>query len=213
MRKLGNAAGQLRNSILQYRKLVDLQLSTIPAEANHNTHARRRCGPNGSAGAGAEHETCAPVMEARRRGRPRRPSGQGFDRYVGGRIRERRMAFGLTQQELADRLGITCQQLQRYENGGNQIAAGRLYMIARALDTNVGSFFVGLKEPEKAPFVAPAPGHVAGQVAPRAKEDALAALLRALGLPVAEAARPPGSADRDPAGYDEAPASDHESVV
>jgi DNA-binding XRE family transcriptional regulator len=49
-------------------------------------------------------------MEARRRGRPRRPSGQGFDRYVGGRIRERRMTLGLTQQELADRLGITCQQ-------------------------------------------------------------------------------------------------------
>jgi hypothetical protein len=87
-------------------------------------------------------------------------------------------------------------------------------MIARALDTNVGFFLAGLKGPEaEAPFVAAVPGRVAGRVAPPAKEDALVALLQALGLPVAMVARPTGAADRDPAGCDETQANDHESVV
>jgi transcriptional regulator with XRE-family HTH domain len=101
------------------------------------------------------------------------------------------MMLKLSQQELADRLGITCQQLQKYEKGTSRIAAGRLHMIAQALDASVGYFFAGLQGPETvAPPVAPAPDCVAGQVAPPAEADPLAALLLALRLPHAESGAP-----------------------
>lgn len=66
------------------------------------------------------------------------------DRHVGARVRDRRLALGVSQQELADRLGITYQQLHKYEHGTNRIAAGRLPAIARALGVGVGHLFEGL---------------------------------------------------------------------
>jgi transcriptional regulator with XRE-family HTH domain len=111
------------------------------------------------------------------------------------------MMLNLTQQELADRLGITCQQLQKYEKGASRIAAGRLYMIAQALGSSVGCFFAGVQEPEaQAPLPVPAPDHAAGQTTPPAEEDALTALLLALGLPRAVSApprTPDAEADKD----------------
>jgi transcriptional regulator with XRE-family HTH domain len=52
---------------------------------------------------------------------------------------------GLTQQALADLIGVTYQQAHKYENGVNRISAGRLYMIARVLGVDVGYFFEGLQ--------------------------------------------------------------------
>jgi transcriptional regulator with XRE-family HTH domain len=52
---------------------------------------------------------------------------------------------GLTQQTLADLIGVTYQQAHKYENGVNRIAAGRLYIIARVLGVDVGYFFEGLQ--------------------------------------------------------------------
>jgi len=63
------------------------------------------------------------------------------DRHVGQEIRKRRQAKGVTQQELARALGISYQQIQKYENGANRVSAGRLFIIARALDTEIGAFF------------------------------------------------------------------------
>jgi transcriptional regulator with XRE-family HTH domain len=68
-----------------------------------------------------------------------------FDHRIGRQIRRRRMVLGLSQQELAYRLGITCQQLQKYENGRSRTAAGRLFMIARILDTTVSYFFEDMR--------------------------------------------------------------------
>jgi transcriptional regulator with XRE-family HTH domain len=70
---------------------------------------------------------------------------QGVDRYVGARIRERRIMLGLTQQRMADLLGITYQQAHKYENGTNRVAAGRLYSIARVLGVEVRYFYEGLQ--------------------------------------------------------------------
>ena len=75
----------------------------------------------------------------------RRPRAQDIDRHIGGRLRERRVMNGLTQQGLADLIGVTYQQAHKYENGVNRIAAGRLYTIAQVLGVDVGYFFEGLE--------------------------------------------------------------------
>ena len=66
-----------------------------------------------------------------------------MDRHVGARMRERRIMLGLTQQELAKLIGVTYQQVHKYEKGINRIAAGRLHQIAQALGVEVGYFFEG----------------------------------------------------------------------
>src|SRR4051795_6279296 len=75
---------------------------------------------------------------------------QDVDRHVARRIRERRLALGLTQQQLAELVGTTYQQAHKYEKGVNRIAAGRLHVIAGALGVEPGYFFEGLGEGEPA---------------------------------------------------------------
>ena len=67
------------------------------------------------------------------------------DRHVGARIRERRIMLGLSQQQMADLIGVTYQQAHKYERGINRISAGRLYEIAQVLGVPVGYFFDGLE--------------------------------------------------------------------
>lgn len=64
-----------------------------------------------------------------------------FEQMVGGKIRERRKARCWTQKELANKLGISYQQVQKYEAGVNRISAGRLYQIAQLLSLDIGVFF------------------------------------------------------------------------
>ncbi|HLO78309.1 MAG TPA: helix-turn-helix transcriptional regulator [Magnetospirillum sp.] len=66
------------------------------------------------------------------------------DRHVGARIRERRIMLGLSQQQMADLIGVTYQQAHKYERGINRISAGRLYEIAQVLGVPVNYFFEGL---------------------------------------------------------------------
>jgi transcriptional regulator with XRE-family HTH domain len=81
-----------------------------------------------------------PVPKVVGRSRP-----QGVDRHVGARMRERRIMLGLTQQQMAELIGVTYQQAHKYEKGINRVAAGRLYGIARALGVEVGYFYEGLQ--------------------------------------------------------------------
>lgn len=67
------------------------------------------------------------------------------DRHVGARIRERRIMLGLSQQQMADLIGVTYQQAHKYERGINRISAGRLHEIAQVLGVPVGYFFEGLE--------------------------------------------------------------------
>jgi transcriptional regulator with XRE-family HTH domain len=69
---------------------------------------------------------------------------QDIDRHVGARIRERRIMLGLTQQQLADLIGVTYQQAHKYERGINRVSAVRLFEIARVLSVPVSYFFDGL---------------------------------------------------------------------
>lgn len=66
------------------------------------------------------------------------------DSYVGLRIRERRIMLGLSQQQMADLIGVTYQQAHKYERGINRISAGRLFEIAQVLKVPVGYFFEGI---------------------------------------------------------------------
>ncbi len=70
----------------------------------------------------------------------------GVDVHVGKRIRHRRWMIGMTQQQLADKVGIKFQQIQKYETGMNRVSASRLWDIARAVDVPVSFFFEGLHE-------------------------------------------------------------------
>jgi len=67
-----------------------------------------------------------------------------IDDHVGRQIRKQRNLLGLTQEQLADALGISYQQVQKYETAANRVSAGRLYEIAAKLDTDIAFFFEGL---------------------------------------------------------------------
>jgi transcriptional regulator with XRE-family HTH domain len=72
------------------------------------------------------------------------------DRQVGERIRRRRILLGLTQDQLADALGISYQQVQKYETGANRVSAGRLAQIAEVLEVQPGWFFGAVEKSETA---------------------------------------------------------------
>ncbi len=66
------------------------------------------------------------------------------DVHVGKRIRHRRWLVGMTQQQLAEQVGIKFQQIQKYETGANRVSASRLWDISDALDVPVSFFFEGV---------------------------------------------------------------------
>ncbi|QIE44807.1 helix-turn-helix transcriptional regulator [Pseudohalocynthiibacter aestuariivivens] len=67
------------------------------------------------------------------------------DMHVGKRIRHRRWLVGMTQQQLAESVGIKFQQIQKYETGANRVSASRLWDIAASMDVDVSFFFEGIE--------------------------------------------------------------------
>lgn len=67
-----------------------------------------------------------------------------IDLHVGFRIRLRRKALGITQEKLAESLGLTFQQVQKYERAANRVSASKLWQVAQALSTSVAYFYEGL---------------------------------------------------------------------
>jgi transcriptional regulator with XRE-family HTH domain len=70
------------------------------------------------------------------------------DHYIGMRVRKRRIALGMSQEALGHALGLTFQQVQKYEKGANRIGASRLLQIAGILDVGIEFFFQGLEQPD-----------------------------------------------------------------
>src|ERR1700722_2600796 len=70
-----------------------------------------------------------------------------IDIHVGLQVRLRRKALKISQEKLAEALGLTFQQVQKYERGANRISASKLYEIARALRVSIAWFFEGLDDP------------------------------------------------------------------
>jgi transcriptional regulator with XRE-family HTH domain len=86
------------------------------------------------------------------------------DAHVGSRVRLRRMLLGMSQERLGESMGLTFQQVQKYEKGVNRIGAGRLLQIARILDVPIQFFFeeapqadaaapCGMSEPDSETFI------------------------------------------------------------
>src|SRR6478609_8282934 len=82
------------------------------------------------------------------RGAGGRSRALDVDHYVSLRIRQRRIMLGLTQQQMAELIGVTYQQAHKYETGINRISAGRLFQIAQALGVDIGYFFEEI-DPER----------------------------------------------------------------
>ena len=68
------------------------------------------------------------------------------DLHVGKRIRQRRWLVGMTQQQLAEQVGIKFQQIQKYETGANRVSASRLWDISEAMEVSVNFFFEGIEQ-------------------------------------------------------------------
>ncbi|MEY3196955.1 MAG: hypothetical protein RLZZ59_323 [Pseudomonadota bacterium] len=68
------------------------------------------------------------------------------DKFIGNKIYQLRLAKGLSRQQLSDMIGVTHQQLQKYEKGTNRISAGRLVLIARALEKTPEFFYSGFEQ-------------------------------------------------------------------
>jgi transcriptional regulator with XRE-family HTH domain len=97
--------------------------------------------------------------------RPTRPrSPNWIDEHLADQIRSRRRAIGMSQDHLGQQLGVSFQQIQKYENGKNRMSAARLYEICQVLGVSIASMF------EDIPHSAPAPKKN-GRTAPRAKKN------------------------------------------
>jgi len=77
-------------------------------------------------------------------GRERKREAQSINRHVGRQVRQCRLRIGASQERLAAHLGVSFQQVQKYENGVNRISAGRLMQIADFLGVRVEDFFEGV---------------------------------------------------------------------
>lgn len=74
-----------------------------------------------------------------------------IDVHVGGRVRMRRILAGMSQEKLGEEIGLTFQQIQKYEKGSNRISASRLYQISRILNVPVQFFFEDVPDPDRDP--------------------------------------------------------------
>ena len=82
------------------------------------------------------------------------------DVHVGKRVRMRRVMLGRSQTQLGDALGVTFQQVQKYEKGTNRISASRLQQISETFQVPVGFFFEGLPDGAGGPCAPPLPNYV-----------------------------------------------------
>ena len=81
--------------------------------------------------------------------KPAQKQPKPVDRYVGSRIRMRRNLLGMSQQTLGSRIGLTFQQVQKYEKGTNRVGSSRLQQIADVLETTPAWFFEGARGSQK----------------------------------------------------------------
>ena len=140
-------------------------------------------------------EITMPMVNPKPMASPGRPRAQDTDRYIGDMMRKRRIMLGLTQQQLAELIGVTYQQAHKYEKGINRIAAGRLFAIAQALGVEVSYFFSGIGDgnsfkptPQQRMLLELARNFIA--MPSRKHQDAVCSLARALTNPELVADQP-----------------------
>jgi transcriptional regulator with XRE-family HTH domain len=80
------------------------------------------------------------MRKAKRKTKSPRSPGT-VDKHIGARMRESRLALGMTQESLGELVGVTFQQVQKYEKGANRVSAARLFEICKALNVTLASMF------------------------------------------------------------------------
>jgi transcriptional regulator with XRE-family HTH domain len=80
------------------------------------------------------------MKKAKRKTKSPRASS-AVDKHIGARMRESRLAINMSQSHLGEKLGVTFQQIQKYESGRNRVSAARLFEICEALDVSLTSMF------------------------------------------------------------------------
>jgi transcriptional regulator with XRE-family HTH domain len=102
-----------------------------------------------------------------------------IDKHVGGRFRMRRLMLNMSQTEIGDALGLTFQQMQKYEKGTNRISASRLQQLCRILDVPVTFFFEGAPRAPGLPELSEAGAEVPAYVSDFLATSEGVALIRA----------------------------------
>lgn len=103
------------------------------------------------------------IKSAKQEDSKKKGRANSVDEHVGVQLRLRRSLMGMSQEKLAEQVGITFQQIQKYENGANRVSASRLYEFSKILDTSVSFFFdnyganenvhaLGFADNEQSPF-------------------------------------------------------------
>ncbi|WP_119679869.1 helix-turn-helix domain-containing protein [Indioceanicola profundi] len=105
-------------------------------------------------------------------GRPRLGKPNPVDVHVGSRVRLRRTLLGMSQEKLGEAIGLTFQQVQKYERGANRIGASRLFDLSRVLDVPV-SFFFDDMQPDGAEAKPASTPEESGELDPMAKRETL----------------------------------------
>ncbi len=85
-------------------------------------------------------------MRTMKKKRGSKGTADPIDRYVGSRVRVRRLGLGMSQTKLGQAIDVTFQQVQKYENGANRVGASNLYRMAKALGVDVGFFYDGMPQ-------------------------------------------------------------------
>lgn len=116
------------------------------------------------------------MAKARAKSDPR--SATNVDRHIGARMRARRLELGLSQEELADQIGVTFQQVQKYEKGINRVSASTLFRISQALKLQIGSMLPRAEagQANATPLDDPTAADLAAML-PRLNQDGRRALL------------------------------------
>jgi transcriptional regulator with XRE-family HTH domain len=87
--------------------------------------------------------------------RRRKEGADPVDKYVGARVRMRRLMLGMSQEKLAEAIGLSFQQVQKYERGFNRMGSSRLQQMADVLQVPIPFFFEGAPDPSKKGGLAP----------------------------------------------------------
>ncbi|MDE1148989.1 MAG: helix-turn-helix transcriptional regulator [Azospirillaceae bacterium] len=106
-------------------------------------------------------------------GRPRIGKPNPIDVHVGSRVRLRRTLLGMSQEKLGEAIGLTFQQVQKYERGANRIGASRLFDLSRVLDVPVSFFFDDMAGDNPADIVDEALPDMGFDADPMAKRETL----------------------------------------
>jgi DNA-binding XRE family transcriptional regulator len=133
------------NAMTPISTIVNSRTAMRIAKAVDAYPAPRLFGAGGSSGLFFRQDVCVCVGHGTQSPMPRKKI-DGADKHVGSRVRMRRMTVGMTLDVLGKAVGVTYQQLQKYENGVNRIGPGRLQHIAQVLQVTSPFFFEGLPD-------------------------------------------------------------------